>query len=181
MAKKDQADEAQTPILNPHTTTATEPPKGQRVFSRQVKKIHDLYKLMVANMRKNVALEGSNPEFQTVEHCHFFHTFTSDGQAQNTSSTIGGHFHVMEVVTPATDTTPAVYKCSPPMRWGVVKDKYKRKVREMVPANLDDDHTHDVQYIKSDELVLRTKNTEAVKLHAEVGAKYDKTLPGVAG
>lgn len=176
MAKNVEPNAAQTAITTPET-----PKTAGRVFSQNVKKIHDLYKLGVSDMLKNTAQDGNVPEYLKVEHCHFFHTFTSDGAAQNTSSTIGGHFHVMEIVTPATDSSPAVYKCSPPMRWGIVKDRYKRKVREMVPANIDDEHTHEVQYIKSDELILRTKNVEAAKMHASEQAKYDKTLPGVQG
>lgn len=150
-----------------------------RVYGTQTQKIHDLYKLRVEAMKKNIAQDQQIPVWVPAEHCHFFHTFTSDGVEQNTSSTIGGHFHVMEIVTPATEDTPAVYKCSPAMKWAMVKGKYGQKTRQMVIANPEDTHTHEIEYLRSEKMELRKKNFEAAAFHAQQMAKFDKTVPGV--
>lgn len=119
------------------------------------------------------------PSYINAEHCHFFHTITSDGKEQNTSSTIGGHFHVMEILTPATENTAAVYKSSPPMAYYAKKNKYGIAVKTLMLFNDDDMHTHDVQYIKSEKIQLRQKNFEAAAHHATTMARFDRTVPGV--
>ena len=169
-------------------------PKPQtRVFGHTAQNvIHDLYKLLVAQMLKNTAQDNQPPNYAPAEHCHFFHTVTSDGKTQNTSSTIGGHFHVMEIVTPEqtvtttdengnqiTETIAAVYKCSPPMAYYAKKNKYGQAVKTLMLANEDDMHTHEVQYWSSEKIQLRQKNFEAAAFHATQMAKFDKSVPGV--
>lgn len=169
-------------------------PQGQvRVFGHNAHSvIHDLYKLLVAPMLKNTSQDGQAPNYVPAEHCHFFHTVTSDGKEQNTSSTIGGHFHVMEIVTPeqtfitkdengndVTETIAAVYKCSAPMAYFAKKNRYGQVVKTLMLANEDDMHTHEIQYIKSEKIPQRVKNFEAAAFHANQMAKFDKTVPGV--
>jgi len=158
----------------------------QRVYKSQSEKIHDLYKLDVAQAKKDVSWDG-NPTYVTVEHCHFFHSVDAAGNAQSTSTTINGHFHVMELVTPATETEAAVYKCSGPKKWVIKESNGQRKKVMQTALGHDDNgkeidsHTHDVAYIQSQKLIPRKPNMEAAKLQAQISSKFEQTMPGVIG
>jgi hypothetical protein len=155
-------------------------PARKRNFKRTQKLIHDLYKLHVAPALKNMAWDGT-VNYQKVEHCHFFHSIDSKGIPQNTSASICGHFHVMEIVEPATETTPAVYKCSPPMQWVRSRNRMNGKwEKKLQLANRDDTHTHEVQYLDSHEHVPAKLNPEFIKLQQEV-ATPPPSVPGIEG
>jgi hypothetical protein len=164
---------------------AKAPQKDQLVFKAQSQQRHDLYKLEMANFQKNLALDGQPPIYEPTAHCHFFHSVTSKGQPQTTSTTIAGHFHELILVEPATESKPAVYKCSPPMRWVIKKKQGRRQKVLEVLKDMDgenfDDHTHEVIYKRSQYIVPAKPNMEAAKLQAELAAKFNQTLPGVIG
>jgi hypothetical protein len=158
------------------TTTAT-----TRVFKSTTQKMHDLYKLNASEFLKNIAWQAGVVDYVPTTHAHFYHTVTSKGIAQTTSSHSGGHFHVMELVTPATQDSAAVYKCSPPVKYA-----HKRVNGAMqkitVPFNKDDQHTHEVEYLKSEVLVEPKTNMEAVKFIAQMEARMNPPpAPGIEG
>jgi len=150
--------------------------KPTRAFRGSSKVMHDLYKLDVAQMLKNVAIEGQDADFQKVEHCHFYHTVDSKGQAQTLCSPIGGHFHVIEIVTPATAEDPAVLKCSGPLKYVLDPNTKRKKMQAYEDA---DTHTHDVTYISSEEFKPRKINMEAAQYVASVQAREPAPIPGI--
>lgn len=166
--------------MSKKTTTQT------RVYKSQTEKIHDLYKLEVTTAKKDVSWDG-NPTYVAIEHCHFFHSVDSSGNPQTNSTVINGHFHIMELIKPATETEPAVYKCSGPKKW-VIQEKNGQRRRVMQSALGHDDygkeidnHTHEVAYVQSQKLIPRKPNMEAAKLQAQIAAKFEQSMPGVIG
>lgn len=136
-------------------------PAQQRVFAQDRKMIHDLYKLTVAPMLKNISWTDV-PEYTSIEHCHFFHTIDSDGKAQTTSTHVGGHFHEIEIIP--VDGGVAMVRCKGgPKKVGKAKVKGIWK-KTAIPYDEEDTHTHDVQYISSCEIKPRVNNTEALKV-----------------
>jgi hypothetical protein len=124
---------------------------NQRTFNRQQDLVHDLYKLQEAKAKKNVAWQEGIITLEDITHVHFFHSIDSAGNTQNTCVPINGHFHVMEMVTPPSATEPAVFKCSPPMRWVRKRDPYTGKWQKVAQvANDYDQHTHDIKYVRSE-------------------------------
>jgi hypothetical protein len=145
----------------------------KRVFGKKLDLLHDLYKLKVANALRYIGFDEKghliNPiqdgqfnhmDWTQIEHCHFFHTIDQRGQAQRTCTTINGHFHDVELVSEATDDSPAVYRCSGPKK--VVMDRVNgRMVKRIINVPFDD-HTHDVSYLRSEVLQPRKLSSDAL-------------------
>lgn len=146
-------------------------------FQKHSTKTHSLYKLEVSKFKKNTSYQGE-PNWIDVEHCHFFHSINSAGQAQKECAPVGGHFHQMIEVQPATETEPAVYKCSGPLKKVRQKNKYNQWEVVTVPANEIDDHTHDITYKHSEIWSPPTINPEFVKYQQMMTAKV-KTDPNI--
>jgi hypothetical protein len=162
---------------------------NKRVFGKATNLMHDLYKLSVGKAIRYIGWteggEHRNPKgydgkqafdqsnWTHIEHCHFFHTIDTRGSEQVTSTTINGHWHDMELVTPATSDSPAVYKCSGPKK--VVMDRIHGQLVKRVIDVPFDDHSHDVEYLKSQILQPRSISAEA----AQAAAKFvaTTTLP----
>lgn len=156
----------------------------QRMYSGQGTVDHDLFKLEVAKMTKDISWNAV-PDYRFVEHCHFFHTVDSSGKKQKYSTATGGHFHEMKVSEK--DGVPVVECVSGPLEWRWVKrgnKKFKKAVPVLEGKYLDfenenpsqpaDIHVHDTSYVKSDKIELRRVNAEAVKLvtdNAQLTAK----------
>jgi hypothetical protein len=151
----------------------------KRAFRRTQELVHDLYKLQDAQALKNVAWQTGMQDYQKVTHNHFFHSVDVKGNPQNTSAHIAGHFHVLEVVEAATDDKPATYKCSAPMKY-VRKRQGNSYVKTIVPYDVNDTHTHNVQYIQSEKFQPRKINPEAAKLEA-MEAQKGAPVPGIIG
>lgn len=147
----------------------------------------DLFKLTVAKVIKYEGWEDPSVEhpdnqpnkFSTWEHTHPFRTYDKKGARQTMSTPIGGHFHVItwkDNVDP--DAPPEILSVSGPMVMGnkIIKGK---KTQVPVPANDFDDHVHDVEYIRSSEIIFSTTNVEAAKVVAWEAQKT-APLPGVA-
>lgn len=58
---------------------------------------HDLFKLNVANMKKNSSYIPYQPSLHEVEHSHFFHSHDMKGRNQKYCSAVGGHFHEVSI------------------------------------------------------------------------------------
>lgn len=149
-------------------------------FQKQAQRLHSLYKLATANFKKNTSFT-STPSWVDVEHSHFFHSIDSSGQPQLQCVPIGGHFHEMILVTPATESKPAVYKCSTPLKKVRQKNANGEWEIASVPAANVDHHTHEVQYLHSEIWTPPTMNPEFVKLQAQMAAKIVKNDSFIEG
>lgn len=150
-------------------------------FSKSKEIIHDLFKLEFARMQKNVAVDEQEPQWVAVEHCHFFHTVDSNGKKQTTSASIGGHFHLMEVIEPESSEDMPIVRCvSGPMQWArkKINGKFKRVAIPIVSTEIDD-HRHDVEWIRQDIVSIRQTNTEAVKVVTDTETRQSVSVPGV--
>ena len=123
--------------------------RANRIYKGEIDVDHDLFKLEVASMKKNVSIDTNSPLYIGVEHCHFFHSFDSSGKKQATSSPIAGHSH--KVTTKVDEKGNLVAVCGPAIR--------KAGSSETVV----DDHWHEVTYLRSERLTVRKVNAEAQK------------------
>lgn len=142
----------------------------------------DLFKLMTATVIKYEGWEkegiehpDSHPaKFSHWEHTHPFRTYDRKGDRMKTSTPIGGHFHLVEWAdSPNPDEPPVIKSISGPM---VMQKKIVRgkQTQIAVPANDYDDHTHDVEYIRSGKIEFTATNIEATKV---VAFESSKTAP----
>lgn len=178
--KQDAANEDQ---IDQHFDDETRPEAEQqpqvpteRTYSKTAQIDHDLYKMKVTNMLKNMSWT-EEPDLHKVKHEHWFHTVDSNGTKQKYSSMVGGHFHEM-TVTPQ-KSGPPIVKCGPAVKEIKVLQKGKW-VKKLVPYMDEDNHTHDVEYIKSDKITARQINAQASLV---VGAAEARTqpIPGIMG
>lgn len=141
---------------------------------------HDLFRLNVANMVKNVGVDAPDQEPTIVEmaHTHFFHTVDSDGRPQTHSVYIGGHCHKMTVLPASEPGEVPTVICGPAVR--EVRKKHRGKFIKVWENLPDDTHSHEVQYIRSDKIRLRTANAEAANVIA-VEAQKTAPIPGIQG
>lgn len=157
----------------------------KRSFTGTKEVFTDLFKLMVANVIKYEGWEKPGLEhpdthpakFGSWEHTHPFRTYDRKGDKQTTCTPIGGHFHVIEWAESADpDAPPQIKSVSGPM---VMEKKIirGRPTNVPVPANEFDDHTHDVEYIRSSKIEFTTTNVEATKV---IAYEAQKTAP-IAG
>ena len=163
---------------------------ASRSFERNMtgtKKIFtDLFKLKTANVIKYEGWEKEGEEhpdshpnkFSHWEHTHPFRTYDKKGSKVTTSTPIGGHFHVIEwEEDPKGKGTPIIKSVSGPMVMADRKIKGKL-VKVPVPANEYDDHTHDVEYLRSSEIIVGATNLEASTVVAWEAQKT-APIPGV--
>jgi len=152
-------------------------PGTSKVYTRNMsgkKKIFtDLFKLMVSTVVKYEGWDeenehpDTNPEkYSHWEHTHPFRTYDKKGDKVIYSTPIGGHFHVIEWEPNEDPEQPPVIKSvSGPMVMA------KKKVRGVptqvpVPCNEYDDHTHDIEYLRTSEVEFSSTNVEAAKVIA---------------
>lgn len=153
---------------------------GQKRFYDGKQEIdHDLFKLELAVMKKNVSYNDL-PDYEKIEHVHMFHTIDSSGKRQETSTAVGGHFHPI-IVKGAEDGVPTL-EVGPPHKH-VIKKIRGRKVRVAIPLTEEDPegdtHTHTVIYLKSEKIKLRQANANFASYEAEVHAKQNPTVDGI--
>lgn len=148
-----------------------------RIFNHNRIICHDLYKLTLASMKKNLSWHPIDPEdYTSIEHVHFYHTFDSSGKKQIHSTSVGGHFHEMEVEDQGEDMPLKVVCASGPKKWVRRKSKYgkNRYEKVIVDVNDVDKHVHDVIYLQSNELKIRKINEEAALVIGKVAALTQK-------
>jgi hypothetical protein len=160
-------------------------PRQSRIYKGTQQIDHDLFKLKVALMTKNVSFTD-RPELVEFEHCHIFHTYDSNGKKQDTCSAVGGHFHPI-VVRQGKDGVPVI-EVGPPRKW-VLKRIRGRNQRVMAPIDLGDtdkngnplfdEHTHEVDYLGSERITLRQSNVEFAKMEASIKARQEPSIDGV--
>ncbi len=142
---------------------------------------HDLFKLEVAKMTKNVSYTDV-PDLVKLEHVHMFHTVDSNGKKVSMSSAVGGHHHDITVV-PGKDGVPTIQVSEP--RKIVVRKRKGRIERLSVPVVLDpesgevDDHTHSVTYLGSERITLRKTNPEFAKFESAIRTARETAVENV--
>lgn len=158
------------------TPTPTKSPAQGLKFDTQTNHLHHLYKCEVAKFKSNKAIDGSQPDWQDNEHVHWFHTISSDGKVQTRTTSVGGHYHKVEVIPQGEGKAPIVKCVSGPMK-EAIKMEYGRRKKIEVPINDIDHHTHDITYTKSNVIIERQRNIEAAKVEAQIQAKFSQTAP----
>lgn len=162
-------------------------PGQKRVFTDLAEITTDLYKLLPAALIKNVSIKKDsettpkdNPtDFITAEHCHFFRTKDSDGKSHTRCMPVANHYHVMTYAVDPNDPdgAPVITGISEPMK--LAKKRVNGKLIDVdIPINNYDFHTHDVLYVKSEKIQIRTTNIEAAK-HLAYEAMKGSTPAGV--
>lgn len=59
---------------------------------------HDVVRLHVATMKKNVSYKKYQPQYEFLPHVHNFHTTDMKGKPNLYSASVGGHYHKVEVL-----------------------------------------------------------------------------------
>lgn len=151
-------------------------------FGKLASFVTHTFKLTLSHFKRHFLNDNEQPtpqDWHNTEHVHWFHTVTSDGKEQLYSNSIGGHFHKMEVVQGPKGTVPKVKCISGPLKYVKVKNQYGKFVKSVAPFNPGiDEHTHETQYLKSDEIKPKTVNTETAKV-ISMDALKTAPIPGV--
>jgi len=121
----------------------------ERVMGGKHDVMVDTFKLESAVMQKNVSWTIKE-NLVPIEHCHIFHTYDSSGKKLTDSNAVGGHKHELRVSV--VDGKFNVI-CSPPIQ---------NKKSEIISKV--DRHVHAITYLKSEQLVMRKLNADAVKI-----------------
>lgn len=134
-------------------------------FDRKVKGSrlvwHDLYTLEVAEPKRNISW-NKNPDWEKIPHKHFFHTVDSDGKKQKYSTAANGHVHEIVVKGVDEDGKPIV-ECGP------AKVISRKRVFNLDESKFEQ-HTHEVSYRKSEQVVLREYSKEFLKQQSAIEA-----------
>jgi len=155
-------------------------PETTRRYRSQMKIESDLFKASLAQAMKNISWSEGDIRLEAVPHVHFFRTFDSDGRQLHATNAVAGHFHMVKYEE--SDNGPVkIISVSPAMR--MVKRKIKGKfvqVAEKLNEALEDEHTHDLEYIMSSTINARESNAFAAQF---IGNEANKTkpIPGVIG
>ena len=144
---------------------ATPKPKLAKRFSKgSAVWEHALYKLEPTIAKKNVSYRYLQPRIEEVEHSHFYHSKDRKGKATKYCSAMCGHFHEISVTWDGDNLVEAT--CSEPKIFHRVKIKgSNRNIKKLGSVqfpkvdentgdvyNLEDNHTHDVSYLGSEDL-----------------------------
>lgn len=128
---------------------------------------HDLFKCEVSKMLKRKpslitrAIPNFDDDLARVEHCHFYHTFNSQGKPMKHTDPVGGHYHE---ITWELDKASGELRaeCGPPITDVTSKSRGGRQVKKKgLPVKymnqegdtLVDDHKHDMSYLHSEMLM----------------------------
>ena len=160
-----------------------------RIYINELQIKSDLFKLEVATCNLN---KGWNDaiNLESVEHVHFFHTYDSDGklmgkreangETKGKTNSVAGHFHEIVFEDRGPNKPVEIISVSGPMR------EVKRRVRgkwvrvvEPIDPNLDDSHTHDVIYRRTENVKMREVVPEAVNMAAQEAQKT-AAIPGIS-
>ena len=136
----------------------TEPKKEQEVkrsFRHDTTVHHDLFRLELAQTKKNISYKEDSPLWEAVEHKHFFHSVDSDGKAQNKCVPSAGHYHYVNIKEIDGELIAEVSK---PYTMRIKKGK---KI-EVEYSN--DKHTHDATYLLSEEVKRRIYTEDAMRV-----------------
>lgn len=168
--------EAEAPPVAPRMAAPQD-----RVYGTSREIDHDLFKLVVARMIKNVSFTDV-PDYEKVEHVHFFHTVDSSGRPQTYCGAVGGHFHKIDVIQPR-DKDGAILPGVPTIRvsralhW--VREKVNGRFQRVAREIEYDSHTHRVEYRGSQRIQTRETNPNFAAMQAELEQRQRPSIPGV--
>ncbi len=151
----------------------------KRVFKDSAEIMHDAFKLKTEKVAKNQSYT-KQIRLEYFDHNHIFHSVDSSGIPMMISSEVAGHFHKVEISNKNTDSVPEIISVSPAMRWVLRKNELTgnfEKVMEEVPW---DSHTHETQYLFSEQFKPKKLNPEFAKLQGEIAQKEASLkVPGI--
>jgi hypothetical protein len=141
----------------------------KRVYKGDATVYTDLFKLEVAYFKRKTSLDSEKGikrpvTYEDTEHCHYFHTYDSNGKKMVKCNAVGGHTH--EVSIKEVDGK-FVCKCSQP----ISVDSKKKKFISF--QNGADKHTHKITYIESEKVEVRRKS----KLAQNAIDNYKNDIP----
>ena len=161
---------ARNPSQPPHHASMTGKFEAQPVVWKGHREFrHDLFKLEVKEMKKNVSYKKYEPDLQSVEHAHFYHSVDMKGRPNKYSAAVGGHFH--EVIVEHDEQGNIVgAKCGPALRESQKKLKNGRVKTVIEPVKfakadydaedpeeaaeavkyIHDEHVHPLRYMHSE-------------------------------
>lgn len=157
--------------------------RGQETFE------HSLFKLLPAECKKNRSFKPGSPKIEDIAHGHKYHSSNRKGSPNQYCAPTAGHFHEVKVVWNG-DSLVSV-ECGPPLRyrWRQMKSGRMRKVLERIVYDQDEDrgngqpvednHTHEVQYMRSEVLNLQ-RGQKQVHMPDYVSDKYGAEAARVA-
>lgn len=140
---------------------------------RNAQKIfHHLFRATVAKFAKNMSWVKGVVKLDHIEHVHHFHSVNSQGMPQKYTTEVGGHFHAVtwEIgsdgipkakcgpsLTRITKNTPTGTKTNiVPTKWldttSQHRDGEEMDGEDVVSRWIEDRHTHDLNYVGTDEL-----------------------------
>ena len=136
----------------------------------------DAFKLTNALMKKNHAMDGSDPLWVDHDHTHFYRSFDSHGAELKHSPPVGGHFHEVRITGVDTNGRPMA-EVGPPLKW-VTARQGRRTVRVAVEVP-EDRHTHHAVYLRTDLIKVQQINPEFVRFQAEIESRKPGPVEGV--
>lgn len=127
---------------------------------------HDIFVSDAKDCLKNTSYKLLQPELHPVPHKHIFHSHTNNGKPMNRTGSAAGHFHYVEQWVDADGNIRA--KCGPAMHEVQIAAENGMVFNRIVPVTFDkivmsgenagqklaiaDDHTHQLEYIGSENL-----------------------------
>lgn len=177
---------AAAPITAPKATATATAPHGDarhaggavtaasRVYKNTQEIDHDLFKLSPAEMKKNVSFT-EHTRYEYFMHSHIFHTVDSNGRVQDTCNSVGGHHHAITVEKNG-EGVPVIH-VSPAMKY--ISKKINGRLKRVAVPVLDDEHTHEIEYLGSEKIKLRQANIEFAKFDAALKARQEISVDGV--
>lgn len=150
-------------------------------FREQMSILHHCFKLMPAEMKRDLSWQKGIVKIDKMAHGHYFHSCNSWGQPQKTCNAVGGHFHEIEWFTDEDGNMKA--KCGPAMKkvaYRAPSGLNKTKVTKIEfrdeenQITIVDDHTHEIEYLHSNKISLAHATDSAVKV-AKMEAEVNKT------
>lgn len=148
---------------------------------------HDVYKLEPKAMMKNVSYVHLEPDLQSLDHSHIFHSHNDRGQRKTKCESMGGHWHEIETYVDKQGNLKA--KCGPALEEKVTMGNTGKTYTTIVPRSFEkeikagehagqvmkivDDHVHEVTYLGSEQLsgkIIREQLKEDKAVAAAMGA-----------
>lgn len=141
-------------------TTVKKPVEPKRVMRGTQTLHHDLVKLELSHMQKNLGTAIS-PRWVPTEHVHYYHSIDSKGRPQKHASPVGGHTH--EVILKTDSKGNIVAEIGPAIvLYSNGKSEYLKH----------DNHTHESSYLGSDIVELKKASQDAIASLSQQMAKH---------
>jgi hypothetical protein len=181
-----QKKDGQSPVEEIKSETLIQPPQvepkiiwaGSKTFR------HDKYKLEVSKCLKNKSYTEGQPDIYQMEHVHFFHSHSMEGEPHTRCEMTMGHYHEVETYVDAEGNMKA--KCGPPVKVDVKIIAAQAITFDNEPIKffdaraqkwLQDDHTHEITYKKSE--IFNPDKLKAAQQQDQTNFKnkYDSHTP----